>query len=92
MHIPDGYLGPVDQRGFLRVDASGLGNLIPVVKKTLKARQAPLLAISAAFSFVIMMFNLPIPGGSSGHATGGVPGGHTFRAVCRLHCHKPSRW
>jgi len=31
-----------------------------------------MLAIGAAFSFVIMMFNLPIPGGTTGHAVGGV--------------------
>lgn len=43
-----------------------------IVKKTLKARQVPMLAIGAAFSFVIMMFNVPIPGGSTGHAVGGV--------------------
>jgi cobalt/nickel transport system permease protein len=43
-----------------------------IVKDTLKARQVPLLAIGAAFSFVIMMFNIPIPGGSTGHAVGGV--------------------
>ncbi len=30
-----------------------------------------MLAVSAAFAFVIMMFNVPIPGGSSGHAVGG---------------------
>jgi cobalt/nickel transport system permease protein len=43
-----------------------------VVSKTLKARQVPLLAVGAAFSFVIMMFNVPIPAGSTGHAVGGV--------------------
>ena len=43
-----------------------------IVKKTLKTRQVPMLAIGAAFSFVIMMFNVPIPGGSTGHAVGGV--------------------
>ncbi|MBK5095925.1 MAG: cobalt transporter CbiM, partial [Deltaproteobacteria bacterium] len=32
----------------------------------------PLLAISAAFSFLVMMFNVPLPGGSTGHAVGGV--------------------
>ena len=32
----------------------------------------PFLAIGAAFSFVIMMFNVPIPGGSTGHGVGGV--------------------
>jgi cobalt/nickel transport system permease protein len=43
-----------------------------IVKKTLRAKQVPLLAIGAAFSFVIMMFNVPIPGGTTGHAVGGV--------------------
>jgi len=43
-----------------------------IVKKNLKARQVPLLAIGAAFSFVIMMFNVPIPGGTTGHAVGAV--------------------
>jgi cobalt/nickel transport system permease protein len=40
------------------------------MNKTLKTRQAPYLALGAAFSFVIMMFNIPIIGGTSGHATG----------------------
>jgi len=42
------------------------------VKKTLRMRQAPMLALAAAFCFVIMMFNVPIPGGTTGHATGAV--------------------
>jgi cobalt/nickel transport system permease protein len=42
------------------------------VKKTLNTKQVPLLAIGAAFSFVIMMFNVPIPGGTTGHAVGAV--------------------
>lgn len=37
----------------------------------LRTKQVPLLALSAAFSFVIMMFNVPVPGGSTGHAVGG---------------------
>lgn len=41
------------------------------VRKDLRSKQVPLLAISAAFSFVIMMFNMPIPGGSTGHMVGG---------------------
>jgi cobalt/nickel transport system permease protein len=40
------------------------------LKKNLKERQVPYLALAAAFSFVIMMFNVPIPGGSTGHAVG----------------------
>jgi cobalt/nickel transport system permease protein len=30
----------------------------------------PLLSVFAAFSFIIMMFNLPLPGGTTGHAVG----------------------
>jgi cobalt/nickel transport system permease protein len=41
------------------------------VKSTLSSRQAPLVAIGAAFTFVIMMFNIPLPGGTTGHAVGG---------------------
>ncbi len=40
------------------------------LRKKLKDRQVPYLALAAAFSFVIMMFNVPIPGGSTGHAVG----------------------
>lgn len=72
MHIPDGYLGPV-------TCVAGFAAMAPIwaiasarVKKTLRAKQVPLLAIGAAFSFVIMMFNVPIPGGTTGHAVGAV--------------------
>jgi cobalt/nickel transport system permease protein len=41
------------------------------LKKTLKKRYIPLLAMGAAFTFVIMMFNVPLIGGSTGHAVGG---------------------
>jgi cobalt/nickel transport system permease protein len=40
------------------------------VKKALHTRLIPLLSLFAAFSFVIMMFNLPLPGGTTGHAVG----------------------
>lgn len=40
------------------------------VKKLLHTRLVPLLSVFAAFSFVIMMFNLPLPGGTTGHAVG----------------------
>ncbi len=70
MHIPDGYLGPQTYLVLWAV-------MIPIwavaarkVKRTLKSRQIPLLALGAAFSFVIMMFNVPVIGGSTGHAVG----------------------
>jgi cobalt/nickel transport system permease protein len=72
MHIPDGYLGPATCGVFYVAMLPIWTFASRIVKKSLKARQVPLLAIGAAFSFVIMMFNVPIPGGSTGHAVGGV--------------------
>jgi len=72
MHIPDGYLGPVTCGFFYAVMLPIWIAAARVVKKTLQKKQVPMLAIGAAFSFAIMMFNIPIPGGSTGHATGGV--------------------
>jgi cobalt/nickel transport system permease protein len=40
------------------------------LKRNLKDKQVPYLALAAAFAFIIMMFNVPIPGGSTGHAVG----------------------
>lgn len=71
MHIPDGYLGP-------KTYGTLYAAMIPAwywcsrrVHKTLKAREVPSLALAAAFSFVLMMFNVPVPGGTTGHAVGG---------------------
>jgi cobalt/nickel transport system permease protein len=72
MHIPDGYLGPTSCGFFYAAMVPVWAAASRMTKKTLKARQVPLLAIGAAFSFVIMMFNIPIPGGTTGHAVGGV--------------------
>ncbi len=72
MHIPDGYLSPqtytVATAAVLPFWAVASNKL----NKTLRSRQVPLLALSAAFCFVIMMFNVPIPGGTTGHAVGAV--------------------
>ena len=72
MHIPDGYLGPATCGFFYLAMLPIWTAASRIVKKTLKIRQVPMLAIGAAFSFVIMMFNIPIPGGTTGHAVGGV--------------------
>lgn len=71
MHIPDGYLGPVTSGISYAVMVPVWALASKVVKKKLKAKQVPLLAVGAAFSFVIMMFNVPIPAGTTGHAVGG---------------------
>jgi len=71
MHIPDGYLGPETCGVFYAGMLPLWVRATQIMKKTLKVKQVPLLAIGAAFSFVIMMFNVPIPGGTTGHAVGG---------------------
>lgn len=72
MHIPDGYLGPATSGILFAAMLPIWITASRIVKKTLKTKQVPLLAIGAAFSFVIMMFNVPIPGGTTGHAVGAV--------------------
>ncbi len=71
MHIPDGYLGPTTCAAGYLVMAPVWSVAARKVKKNLETRQVPMLAIGAAFSFLIMMFNVPIPGGTTGHAVGG---------------------
>ena len=40
------------------------------LKEQLDETTLPLIASLSALSFIIMMFNIPIPGGTSGHAVG----------------------
>ncbi len=72
MHIPDGYLSPATcaVAGAAMVPVIGLA--CAKTKDVVKERHAPLLALGAAFSFMVMMFNIPIPDGTTGHAVGAV--------------------
>ena len=70
MHIPDGYLGPATYVTMYAVTIPFWAAASWKLNKTLKTKQAPYLALGAAFSFVIMMFNIPVLGGTTGHATG----------------------
>jgi len=70
MHIPDGYLSPQTCAVLGMVAVPIIGIAAVKLKKTLKDKQVPLLAIGAAFSFTIMMYNIPIPDGTSAHAVG----------------------
>src|SRR5215467_7047841 len=72
MHIPDGYLSSETCATFGTA-------MVPVwltasrrVKKIVKSRFVPLLALGAAYCFLVMMFNVPIPDGTTAHAVGGV--------------------
>jgi cobalt/nickel transport system permease protein len=71
MHIPDGYLSPA-------TCAAAGAAMVPFwiaaarrVRKIVTDRYVPLLAIAAAFSFLVMMFNVPVPDGTTAHAVGG---------------------
>lgn len=72
MHIPDGYLSPQTAVPFIALMVPVWGKAVKKVREKLKKKDVPLLSIAAAFSFTIMMFNIPIPGGSSAHAVGAV--------------------
>jgi cobalt/nickel transport system permease protein len=72
MHIPDGYLSP-------STCATLAGVMLPVwyrasafLKKNMDISRIPFMAIGAVFVFLIMMFNIPIPSGTTAHATGAV--------------------
>ncbi len=71
MHIPDGYLSPVFSLGTGIVTVPFWARAVDKVRSVLNNRTVPLLAIFAAFSFTIMMFNVPVPGGTTAHAVGG---------------------
>jgi cobalt/nickel transport system permease protein len=70
VHIPDGYLSPQTSAVF------GV-TMLPLwyqasrrVQAVVKTRYVPLVALGAAFSFVVMMFNVPVPNGTTAHAVG----------------------
>lgn len=70
MHIPDGYLSP-------STCAVMAGAMLPVwsvatkkVNNTFDKKDIPTMAVGAAFSFTLMMFNVPVPGGTTAHAIG----------------------
>ncbi|MGH9613024.1 MAG: cobalt transporter CbiM, partial [Bryobacteraceae bacterium] len=70
MHIPDGYLSPSTCASLYAVAAPFWYVSLKRVKKNLNTRMVPLLSVFSAFCFVVMMFNLPLPGGTTGHAVG----------------------
>lgn len=70
MHIPDGYLSPSTCAVLYAASAPFWYIASRRVKRYLTTRFVPLLSVVSALVFVIMMFNLPLPGGTTGHAVG----------------------
>jgi cobalt/nickel transport system permease protein len=71
MHIPDNYLSPATcaVMGAAMVPVWAVA-VAKIKKEITSAKKIPLLGISAAFSFLVMMLNVPLPGGTTGHAVG----------------------
>jgi cobalt/nickel transport system permease protein len=70
MHIPDGYLSPATCAALFAGAAPFWHAAVRRVRRQLHTRLVPVLSLVAAFSFVVMMFNIPLPGGTTGHAVG----------------------
>ncbi|MBA5849953.1 cobalt transporter CbiM [Clostridium sp. cel8] len=72
MHIPDNYLSPSTCGIMFTAMVPIWIRVSKKVKKQISKRKLPIIGVCAAFSFLIMMFNVPIPGGTTGHAVGAV--------------------
>jgi cobalt/nickel transport system permease protein len=71
MHIPDGYLSPATSIVMFLIILPFWVMGVRKLREKMTAKNVPLIALIAAFSFIIMMFNVPIPGGTTAHAVGG---------------------
>ncbi|BDZ30243.1 cobalt transporter CbiM [Lactiplantibacillus sp. WILCCON 0030] len=73
MHIPDNYLSPATCGTLVLAVAPVWTVAVIKVKAQIKQKREtlPMLGIAASLAFLIMMFNLPIPGGTTAHAVGG---------------------
>lgn len=72
MHIPDGFISPSTSIAALAFAAPLWWYGMKKAKELLDSHEDAVTFLSsmAAFSFLIMMINIPIPGGTSGHAIG----------------------
>lgn len=70
MHIPDGYLSPATSVALAAISLPFLYRASKEVQKKMGTKAIPMISVFSAFSFVVMMFNIPLPGGTTGHAVG----------------------
>ncbi|MBK1811094.1 cobalt transporter CbiM [Clostridium sp. YIM B02505] len=71
MHIPDNYLSPATCAAMGAVMVPIWTRAIKKIKNEVSKKKMPLMGIGASLSFLTMMFNVPLPGGTTGHAVGG---------------------
>jgi cobalt/nickel transport system permease protein len=70
MHIPDNYLSPSTCATFGVVMIPIWRKAVKNVKEQINRKKMPLIGLCSAFSFLVMMFNVPVPGGTTAHAVG----------------------
>lgn len=70
MHIPDGYLSPQTCATFYAASVASVGFAFAKFKKSVDEKTFVHLSVASAFTFIVMMFNFPVVGGSSAHITG----------------------
>ena len=70
MHIPDGFIAPQVYLPAYGVAAGLWAYAARRLRAVLREETIPRLAVLTAFCFVVMMIMVPLPGGTSAHATG----------------------
>jgi cobalt/nickel transport system permease protein len=71
MHIPENYLSPATCAVMTVAMVPVWVHAVQKIKVELPKEKVPLVGVGAAFSFLAMMFNVPLVGGTTGHAVGG---------------------
>lgn len=72
LHAPDGFFSTPVSFLFWVLTAGALALSLQRAGRDLDERAIPLMGVMAAFIFAGQMFNVQIPGGTSGHLLGGV--------------------
>lgn len=71
MHIPDNYLSPSTCAVMTAAMVPVWGLSVKKVRLEVSKEKMPLVGVGAALSFLGMMFNVPLLGGTTGHIVGG---------------------
>jgi cobalt/nickel transport system permease protein len=71
MHIPDGYLSPQTCAFFYVIMLPLWYLAFRKLRGLLGEKEVSLLGALSAFSFIVMMFNFPVPDGTTAHMVGG---------------------
>ena len=71
MHIPENYLSPATCAVMGAAMVPVWSHSIKKISIEMPKEKLPMLGVGAAFSFLSMMFNVPLVGGTTGHAVGG---------------------